>query len=156
MSIRQCLLDKDHGDRPHEMGPAIDATEPLQWQNRCMFFIRAALVKSEDGVKEASIQASLSLNEGNVRTNLSPAELEALERSEAVTDPNIAPASPTGVPVISGQANFLKIAALIVGLAGLLLPLDVFPQSQVDEKVLGGIIAIGTVLGIASPGVRKQ
>jgi hypothetical protein len=63
--------------------------------------------------------------------------------------------SPTGTPVISGQAIITKIAIVIVALAGVALVSDFFPATTIDEKIAGAIVALGSALGIASPGVRK-
>lgn len=63
--------------------------------------------------------------------------------------------SPTGEPIIP-TGTLLKIAAAVVALAAVALAQDFFPNTQVDEKIASAIIALGTVLGIASPGIRKK
>ena len=48
----------------------------------------------------------------------------------------------------------LPWAAAIVGLAG--IGVGLFPQETIAFKVCAGIMGVGVVLGIASPGMRKR
>lgn len=103
----------------------------------------------------AKVRRDLNVGEDNLRLNLTPEEREAAQKAEAVTDPMIPPISPTGVPVISGSAVFLKVAAAIIGIAWIVSVSDFFPATNLDEKIAGGVLTLGALLGIASPGIRK-
>ena len=72
--------------------------------------------------------------------------------------PNDAPVSPTGAAVIDGKGVALKIAAFVVLLAGAVAikQPDLFPGTELDQHIAQIIVTIGTVIGIASPGLRKQ
>lgn len=109
----------------------------------------------------AKIRRDFKVGDDNLPLNLTPEEREAAQRAEAVTEPNIqlppdVPVSPNGAAVINGSAIALKVAAVLVGIAGAMLVQDFFPQTQVDEKIAGAVIAIGSMLGIASPGLRRK
>jgi hypothetical protein len=66
------------------------------------------------------------------------------------------PVSPTGTPVIIGTGLLLKVAAAVVGIAGIFLASDFFPATHWDETIAGAIVTLGAMLGIASPGIRKN
>lgn len=66
------------------------------------------------------------------------------------------PVSPTGAPVIP---QWLTIGAtVLVGLAGFVLTLPAMGIAlpTVVLSIAGSIVALGTALGIASPGVRTH
>jgi len=89
---------------------------------------------------------------------LLPLTLTAEERQAAMEPINPGPivtVSPTGTPVINGTGLVLKLAAAFVGLAAIVLVSDFFPSTNIDEKIAGAIVAIGSMFGIVSPGVRK-
>lgn len=94
-------------------------------------------------------------------SDLLPLDLTTDERKAAQMDtPVINPGpittvSPTGTPIFNGTGLLLKLAAAVVGLAGIFLANDFFPATHVDETIASVIITVGTMLGIASPGVRK-
>ena len=93
--------------------------------------------------------AELGLGPDLLKINLTHAE------RTAAMDPGLPPASPTGTPLIPATGLVLKVAGLIVALAGVVLVSDFWPGTGLDEKIAGAVVALGTVLGIASPGVRK-
>ncbi len=69
--------------------------------------------------------------------------------------------STTGTPVISGQNWLLKALVPLVGLAGLVLALPQAgvvipaPYGNVANAVAALVMALGTLAGIAGPGIRK-
>lgn len=66
--------------------------------------------------------------------------------------------SPTGLAVLPQVA--VKIATVLVGLAAIGIPVFTTmlpaPWAATGLAICSSIIGIGTVLGIASPGVRKE
>jgi hypothetical protein len=71
------------------------------------------------------------------------------KQEDALADPIAV--SPTGTPVIPQVA--VRVAAAVVGIAGVLM--TTLPPHTVGFRLCAGIVALGTMLGIASPGVRK-
>ena len=65
--------------------------------------------------------------------------------------------SPTGAPVVSGQAVLLKVAAILVVIATAVAAKapDLFPGTEVDQQVAQILVGLGAFFGIVSPGVRK-
>ena len=63
--------------------------------------------------------------------------------------------SPTGAPLL-GQ-NVTRIAVVLVAIAGvvLTLPAGGVALPPVVLAIAGGVVALGSALGIASPGVRR-
>lgn len=88
--------------------------------------------------------AEMGLGQDLIPLNATPAERTAALET-----------SPTGTPIIPATGIALKVAGLIVALAGVVLVSDFWPGTGLDEKIAGAVVALGTVLGIASPGVRK-
>lgn len=73
----------------------------------------------------------------------------------------VAVPSSTGVPVISGQAWYLKVLAPLVVLAGVVLALPqagvVIPSPWGGLVTAGAglVLALGSAVGIVGPGIRK-
>lgn len=155
VSIRRCIKAVGH-EGPCNYGPRISADTPRD-ASTCPSEVRSALVKSEDGSIETAIAEELVRIQEPSHLPPETLELERLakERSEAVTDPMIPATSPTGIAVINGSAVFLKVAAVIVGIAWVVSVSDFFPGTTMDEKIASGVLTLGALLGIASPGIRK-
>ncbi len=80
------------------------------------------------------------------------ATLPITEKESTKMDPINAPVpSPTGTPVLS--TKFVPWMVGIVGLAG--VALTVLPEHTIGYKIALGVVALGSLLGIASPGMRK-
>lgn len=140
MSDKACWFCKGRGSDGHSMCRLCSGTGRLPHR---------PLVK--DPATVASIRKALGVDENNLPLNLTPQEREAAQEPSMSVD-----TSPTGAAVISGQALFLKVAAAVVAVAGIVLVSDFFPATNIDEKIAGAIVALGSVLGIASPGVRRK
>jgi hypothetical protein len=87
--------------------------------------------------------------------NATPEERRAANAAITEENPMEPVVSPTGTPIVAGTSILLKVAAVLVAIAGAAITMDLFPESKLDEKVFGLIIAVGAALGIYSPGVRK-
>lgn len=110
------------------------------------------------GAAKAAKQKALGLDADNLPLELSDAERLAAQPvtpEQMTMSQTPAEISPTGKPVI-GTGLLLKVAAIVVALAGTAYEANFFPDTQVDEKIAMAIITIGAILGIASPGIRKK
>lgn len=79
-----------------------------------------------------------------------------LTAANAKTDKELAPISPTGSPLIPPKA--VPWLALLVGAAGVVAALPTMGMSLPPTVVAiaTAVVALGAVLGIASPGARKR
>lgn len=89
-----------------------------------------------------------------------PEGLEGIERTaflksqEPIMSEETKPVvSPTGTPLL--PPKWMALATLIVAAGAVLAIWNFIPSSDIDEKIGQAILALGAVVGIASPGIRK-
>lgn len=63
-------------------------------------------------------------------------------------------ASPTGLPFLPQVA--WKIVTVVVGLSWVITEFDILPDHTILDQVFHKVVGIGIMLGLASPGLRKQ
>lgn len=61
-------------------------------------------------------------------------------------------ASPTGIPFLPPKAVPWVVA--VVGIAGVLS--GVLPEHTIGDRIAEGVVWLGALLGIASPGLRRR
>jgi hypothetical protein len=66
-------------------------------------------------------------------------------------DPTAAP-SPTGIPIVSPKVVPWILA--VVGIAA--VAMQALPEHTIGYKVAAGIVALGALFGVASPGLRTK
>src|SRR5687767_13231196 len=76
-----------------------------------------------------------------------------LKSQEPIMPENTPAPSPTGTPLL--HPKVAAVAFVIVALAGVMMVFNFAPETDIDEKIAGAIIAFGGMIGIASPGIRK-
>lgn len=85
-----------------------------------------------------------------------PNRIDPLTPANTETDARLAPIpQPPAVGAVIGQTA-LKVLTAVVALAALVVaaPAGTVPASW--TPIAGAIVAIGTVFGLASPGIRRQ